>query len=1129
MKNKTKENKKEYILTDLAKANRTALRSYLVCAFLYAVSGVVLYRNNFLNVDLLEPALYFFFLFLPLFLVGLDYKECRYTEEFRYNLYFSSLFFYLFLLQLDWAFMYIVFAVWLVGTSILYYDIRFSRLLTLLLVAIHIVVTVYMYFRYGAAGGLRIIQLCSVIIFSFFVNFAANRMIAFQQNKMRELHDQKQRFAALISVDAKKIFEYNLKKDEFVLTKTDENGVESRRKIENFAQTAKQYRYVLYADWHLFDEFIKKCHEGSDRFGMQMRLRNKNADYRWYQLNAKTLLDEDGNPGNVVGTLENIDEKKRYELRLQDENMRDSLSKLYKRAYAKQLMDDFLNSQDGSEYAGLLIIDIDNFGTLCEEMGNTFGDELIRSIAHDLEDIFYTSDILGRVGGDEFFVLMKYIRDPEHIDRKIHEIQDIVRRTYTEKEMNFTSTVSIGAAVYPTDATNLADLYYKAEKALAYAKARGKDCHDFYDKEKEAEYTKLEIEDKYNKFSGKEENEILSYQNTTESLTELAFKLIEESKDTDSAINLLLRQVARRMDLDAICIRRRVNKENKLIYPYRCIMNDKLPDFGEAVELGSKQWEREAAVMEANNGLLCCGDVEVLHNKSYKESCDSYDIKAFARSAILERGEYIGSIDFLDCHQNREWTREECTTIQTLTNVISSYLLKMKAFEDASDTVDKLTGYDMITDLYKYERFLAFVEKYFDTAPEGQYAVIYMDFSNFKFINEFYGYEVGDKILRDYADTVRGYKDVFIAGSRVFSDNFVVLVKMIWDNNDDMAENLNWEGEKFVQRVQKEYLDSNVSLVLGVCPFTFAGGPIQFKSIVSNANLARKEAKKPENPNCVVYSEQMGEKLIREVSYVNDMESALANGEFVVYLQPKIDLKNHIITGAEALIRWIKKDGTMIFPNDFIPVFEKNKTITVLDYFVYEEVCKYLAERIRNKERLVCISMNVSRIHLFSINKLVAYIEELLKKYEIPPHLLEFELTETVFTDTVDDTVELMSRLRELGVKVSMDDFGSGYSSLNVLTKLPLDVLKLDKEFLKDFETDSDGKIIIPSIIDMAKKLQLSVVCEGVETKQQVEFLRQVDCDLVQGYYYSRPVPKAVFTQMLADDDFVVNHETMDT
>ena len=1128
MVKKAKNKKNTYVLTDLARGNRTALRSFLVCALVYVFVGLFLYMDNFLKVDLLEPLLYYLLLFLPIIFVGVDYKEICYTEEFRYHLYLSSLAFYCFLLLLDMNFIYIIFAVWLVGTSILYYDIRFSRLLGVLLVVMHAVVTVYMYYRDGAAGGLRMMQLFCVTIFSFFVNFAANRMVAFQQNKMRELHDQKQRFAALISVDAKKIFEYDLKKDEFILTKTDENGEESKRKIENFAQTAKQYRYVLYADWYLFDEFIKKCHEGSNRFGMQMRLRNKDADYLWYQLNAKTLLDEDGNPGNVVGTLENIDEKKRYELRLQDENMRDPLSKLYKRAYAKQLMDEFLNSQDGSEYAGLLIVDIDNFTALCEKMGNTFGDEVIRSIASDLEDIFYTSDILGRVGGDKFFVLMKYIRKPEHIGKKICELQEIVRKTYTEKEMNFTSTVSIGASVYPTDGMNLAELYYKAEKALAYAKARGKDCHNFYDQEKESEYTKLDIEERYNKLRNKEENEIQSYENNTESLTELAFKLIEESKDTDSAINLLLRQVARKMDLDAICIRRRVNKENKLIYPNRCIMSDQLPDFGEAIELAPKQWEREALVMEANNGLLYCGDVEALKNKGYKENCDAYGVKAFARSAIFERGEYIGSIDFLDCHQDREWTKEECTTIQTLANVISSYLLKMKAFEDASDTVDKLTGYDTITDLYKYERFLAFVEKYFNAAPEGQYAVIYMDFSNFKVINEIYGYEVGDKILQDYADTIRRYNAIFIAGSRVFSDNFVCLIKMIWNSNDDMVDALNQEGEKFVKRVQEEYLDSNISLTLGVCPFTFAGGEVPFKTIVSNANLARKEAKKPENPNCVVYSEEMGEKLLKEVSYVNDMENALANREFVVYLQPKIDLKNHIITGAEALIRWIKQDGTMIFPNDFIPVFEKNKTITVLDYFVYEEVCKYLADRIKNKERLVCISMNVSRIHLFSIDKLVGYIEDLLKKYEIPPYLLEFELTETVFTDTVDDTVELMSRLRELGVKVSMDDFGSGYSSLNVLTKLPLDVLKLDKEFLKDFETDSDGKIIIPSIIDMAKKLKLSVVCEGVETKQQVEFLRQVDCDLVQGYYYSRPVPKTVFTQMLADDDFVVNHETMD-
>ena len=283
----------------------------------------------------------------------------------------------------------------------------------------------------------------------------------------------------------------------------------------------------------------------------------------------------------------------------------------------------------------------------------------------------------------------------------------------------------------------------------------------------------------------------------------------------------------------------------------------------------------------------------------------------------------------------------------------------------------------------------------------------------------------------------------------------------------------------------------------------------------------------PENPNVVVYDESMGENLLKEVKYANDMEDAFRNREFQVYMQPKVDLKQHKIIGAEALIRWIKPNGEMIFPNEFISVFEKNKSITLLDYFVYDEVCKYLQERIRTGKRLINISMNVSRVHLNSIDQLINYIDQLIKRYAIPPYLLEFELTETIFTDTVDDTVELMNRLRELGVKVSMDDFGSGYSSLNVLTKLPLDVLKLDKEFLRDFENDSDEKIIIPGIIDMAKKMNLRVVCEGVETMEQVEFLRDVDCDVAQGFLYSKPMPLEMFSKMLEDDNFAINQEKL--
>ena len=1127
---KKNKRKKSYtnIMIDLPKTNCTAMRSYIVASLFYAAAGLFIFYNDFCNAQMYRPLIYYILLCLPKVLVGFDYKENHVTEQFRYTLFVPALFFYAYLLILDMNFAWIVYAVWLLGTSIIYYDTRFLQMLGSFMVAIHMGASTYLYFKDGPAGGTRLLYLLCVILFVLIINFAANRMIVLQQSKMKELHEQKQRFEALVSVNVKRIYEYNPSKDEFILFKTNENRQDHPRKIENFSEVAKQYRYVLYADWHLFDEFVEKCREGKEVINVQLRLRNKNADYLWYQISGKTLLDEEGNPGNIVGTLENIDEIKRYELRIQDENMRDSLSKLYKRAYAKQLMAEFLHNHDGEGYAGLLIIDIDNFGVLCEEMGNTFGDEVIRSMAADLESIFYTSDILGRVGGDEFVILMKDIRKQEDIEKKIHELQDVVRKTYTEKEMNFTSTVTIGVSIYPTDGEDLAELYYKAEKALAYAKVKGKDRHEFYDKEKESEYALYGIEDKHNKIKQKNEMEMLNQGNDTESLTELAFKLIEESKDTDSAINLLLRQVARQMDLDGICIRKRVDKENKLVYPYRCIIGEELPDFGVGVPFDEQQWESERERFEKNNGFLCCSDTSPITNEKHQYLVDTYHVKAFARSAFYERGEYIGSIDYMDCHKNREWTREERLTMQTLANVISSYLLKMKAFEDASDTVERLTGYDAVTNFYKYEKFLAYVDEYLATASKGKYVVVYMDFSNFKFINEVYGYEVGDKILSDYADSARAYGDIFIAGSRVFSDNMVCLIKMVWNSTEQMIERLTQESEKFTQKVQKEYLESNLSLMMGVCPFELADEPVPFKSIVSNANLARKEAKKPENSNCVVYDQEMGEKLMKEVSYVNDMENAFAKHEFIVYFQPKIDLKNHIINGAEALIRWIKQDGTMVYPNEFIPVFEKNKTITQLDYFVYEEVCKYLAERIKNNERLVYVSMNVSRIHLKSIDKLVDYISGLLKKYQVPPHLLEFELTETVFTDTVDDTIELMSRLRELGVKVSMDDFGSGYSSLNVLTKLPLDVLKLDKEFLKDFETDADGKIIIPSIIEMAKKLQLSVVCEGVETKQQVDFLRQVDCDLVQGYYYSRPVPQKVFSQMLEDDDFVLHQEQME-
>ncbi|MCR4651578.1 MAG: EAL domain-containing protein [Lachnospiraceae bacterium] len=952
-----------------------------------------------------------------------------------------------------------------------------------------------------------------IILISIYTDFLEN----LDKRRRVLLEKERDRLRKLASVSVRRIFEYNLKNDSIMLARGEDGFYGRERFIDHFSQVAKTYRYVLLADWEILDEFIEACKRGDDLIDMQMRLRDKNADYKWYRIKGRTVKDAEGNPDYVIGTLTNIDEIKRIELRQADENKRDPLTKLYKAEFGRELMSEFLSSSDNrmhGEYAALLYLDIDGFEELNDRMGNTFGDEILKNIASELDSVFYSSDVLSRVGGDEFTILMKNIKSKDDIEKKIQEIRELISYTYVGENVSMGSTVGIGASIYPTDGTDYETLLLKAEKALFDAKRSGRNKYTFYDENREDIYSTYPIQEKHEKLSALYESGDLSYDKASDSLIELAFRLIDESKDTDSAINLLNRQMARRLNLGGIRIKARVGKEYRMINPYKYYVGEDMDLFDNDMEFSYEQWNDMLQEYRDGNGVLSYSSVADINGGTLRTTLIASGVKAYLGCAFYDKGEFAGNIEFIDFETEREWSPEEVTTIRAIANVVSSYLLKMKAYEDASDTVERLTGYDSITGLCKYEKFLNLISEYIENAPHGSYVVAYMDFSNFKYINETHGYEVGDRILKYLADACMDSPD-FIYGSRVFSDNIVIVCSIKEATSDIMTARYEKFSEEFTAMVKKDFGISNVILDIGFCTFKVCGLPIPIKSIISNANMARKYAKMPDSPRVMMYDDEMGKELKAEIAYAADMESAFRNHEFVVYMQPKVDLRTGLIAGAEALIRWKKGDGTLIFPNDFIPVFEKNKSITLLDFYVYEEVCKYLKERLDAGKEVVRISINVSRVHLYSIDEFVNNLKNLLERYELDPKYLEFELTETVFTDRVEDTIELMSKLRELGVLVSMDDFGSGYSSLNVLTKLPLDVLKLDKEFLRDFDSDPDEKLIIPGIIDIAKKLNLKVVCEGVETREQVKFLREVGCDYAQGYYYSKPIPIPTFDGLL--------------
>jgi len=281
-----------------------------------------------------------------------------------------------------------------------------------------------------------------------------------------------------------------------------------------------------------------------------------------------------------------------------------------------------------------------------------------------------------------------------------------------------------------------------------------------------------------------------------------------------------------------------------------------------------------------------------------------------------------------------------------------------------------------------------------------------------------------------------------------------------------------------------------------------------------NAALARQSIKGNALNNIGFFNGRMKSELHKKQSIEDDMMNALLDGQFVMYLQPKFSISTKRIIGAEALARWIHPEKGMISPADFVPVFEENGFILKLDQIIWESACRKIREWIDKGIEPVPISVNISReyIHTFDV---VGEMLHLVNKYDIPIKLLELEITETTDSEGVSDVVQ---KMKDAGFTMLMDDFGSGYSSLNMLKDMPVDVVKIDKEFFSDTMNTQKGRAVISTVVDLANNLDMDVISEGVETREQVEFLTEIHCAMVQGYYFAKPMPIADFEKLWYSD-----------
>lgn len=393
-----------------------------------------------------------------------------------------------------------------------------------------------------------------------------------------------------------------------------------------------------------------------------------------------------------------------------------------------------------------------------------------------------------------------------------------------------------------------------------------------------------------------------------------------------------------------------------------------------------------------------------------------------------------------------------------------------------------------------------------ESHTETPYIVQRFDISNFRYLNEAYGHLCADDILRacvEIYERIYTKKELCV---RMHSDQFLTLTL-----NDSSVDE---RREQYIEALNEYAADHGIKY-----PLRLKYGVYQLRKQdrdidvwIDRANAARRSL----NGNEAQYVAYYTDAIVRDMRKIDriesEMQQALDTGEFKVFLQAKWDIVNDRVAGAEALVRWIRPDGSMVFPDEFIPVFERNGFIQQLDFYMLESVFKNTRKVLDSGGTVYPVSINQSRMLLHNPEYLER-ITHLFNEYEIPKQYIELEVTETALFDDRKRMLHILKELKDEHIKLSMDDFGSGYSSLNTLKDMPFDVLKIDKGFFSEAVTSNSSTLILQKIIEMADGLGMEVICEGVENEQQVDLLRSIGCKRVQGYFYAKPVAAEKFVK----------------
>ena len=798
-----------------------------------------------------------------------------------------------------------------------------------------------------------------------------------------------------------------------------------------------------------------------------------------------------------VGYAKDITAEKQRVQELLQQAHHDSLTQLYNNRTGKELISHYLQSKDPFTSCGMLVIDLDFFKNVNDCYGHLFGDKVLQEFARLLRTLFRPSDILMRAGGDEFVVFLKDVPNTTLL-KKTRQLSESVRRIVF-KDNDYRMTCSIGACFLPENVSGYSydQLFENADWALYQAKSNGRNQYVFCDNLR-----------RYAETAQAPETTDIDVRYLHNDLISTAFELFEKENNFESAIALFLKIVGIRLQLDRITIvntkinERSISSQFQWASPHAPEVKPQNVSFTKEdfLTLYKSYDEYGTTVLQADNMEM--------YSPAGRALLMQGDAKTIVYAAMYTEGEYQGAIAYVVCGSKRFWTIQNRRELGEITKIINAYLTKHLAVNAVSRGMVSPPEFDRLTGLLAFTRFKEEISHKIVGGYAKGFQIFYCDFENFKYFNEKYSYATGDQLLKDFSDfligAARHWGECYLC--RVVGDQFVFYLSCRDPEGPlHYADQLCREFEEYQAR---HYPEVRLRVRMGV--YTIEPSCTSASSAIDKANFARKQVRSDTRAPAVLYDKKLEATQTLTGELLNGLTQAMENGEFRLYLQPKFSPKDFTVIGAEALTRWVKPDGTIVYPDQFIPILEATGRIVDLDLYMFEKVAEFIKHNAQAGHRLLPIAVNASVV-LARENAPTQGYSEILEKHNVSARMLEIELTETAVVTEYDRVKRLLSSFQSGGMQTSLDDFGAGYSVLNSVMDIPVNTIKLDRLFLTRCISNPRGTSFLREIVQMVKRLGYNVICEGIETEEQVELLRSLDCDGAQGFWFSKAIPAEEF------------------